>query len=360
MVLNFAFKSLFLLQGGASMTVIKQKEIHLANRPEGMPSQKDFKFVESEVPSPKNDQILVRTLYLSVDPYMRGRMQDAKSYIAPFELNKVIVGGAIAEVVESKSPLFQQGDVVVGTLNWAEYSVVNEKEIRQIDPKIAPVTTHLGILGMTGLTAYFGLLDIGQPLKGETVVVSGAAGAVGSAVGQIAKLKGTRVVGIAGSDEKINYLINELGFDAAVNYKKESFVEDLTNAVPDGVDIYFDNVGGEVTDAVFTLLNTNARIPLCGAISSYNAAGKDVGPRLQSAMIKTSALMKGFTVNNYSAHFKEAAVDLSQWLQEGKLKYEETIVEGFDRIPEAFLGLFKGTNLGKQLVKVADPKYANL
>ena len=338
----------------------KQQKIILANRPEGMPSEEDFKFIEADIPQPKDQQILVRTLYLSVDPYMRGRMQDTKSYIAPFKLNEVITGGVVAEVVESKSESFKQGDVVVGNIDWAEYTVANEKEIRVIDPSVAPITTHLGILGMPGLTAYFGLLDIGNPKEGETVVVSGAAGAVGSAVGQIAKIKGCRVVGIAGSEEKLDYLINELGFDAAVNYKEASFVQDLQEAVPEGVDVYYDNVGGEVTDAVFTLLNTNARIPLCGAISSYNAEGKDYGPRLQSAMIKTSALMKGFTVGNYAHRFKEAAVDLGQWVQEGKLKYEETIIEGFEKTPEAFLGLFKGTNLGKQLVKVAEPKYAKL
>lgn len=342
------------------MTQTKQQIITLANRPKGMPSKADFNFVESEVPAPKENQVLVRTLYLSVDPYMRGRMQDTKSYIAPFELNKAITGGVVAEVVESKSDSFKQGDVVVGNIDWAEYTVVDEKQIRVIDPKVAPVTTHLGILGMTGLTAYFGLLDIGQPKEGETVVVSGAAGAVGSVVGQIAKIKGAKVVGIAGSAEKLEYLTNELGFDAAVNYKEETFEEDLKNAVPNGVDIYFDNVGGTVTDAVFKLLNANSRIPLCGAISSYNAEGKDVGPRLQSAMIKTSALMKGFTVGDYADRFQEGATALGQWLQEGKLKYEESIVEGFENTPDAFLGLFKGTNIGKQLVKVAEPKHAKL
>ena len=342
------------------MTQVKQQEIHLANRPKGMPSKEDFNFVESLVPTPKKNEVLVRTLYLSVDPYMRGRMQDTKSYIAPFELNKVIVVGVVAEVVESQSDAFKQGDVVVGNLNWAEYTIASEQEIRKIDPNLAPVSTHLGILGMPGLTAYFGLLDIGKPQEGETVVVSGAAGAVGSAVGQIAKIKGAKVVGIAGSDEKIDYLLNELGFDAAVNYKKESFREDLKNAVPNGVDVYFDNVGGDVSDAVFTLLNRNARIPLCGAISSYNAEGKDSGPRIQSAMIKTSAMMKGFTLGDYAADFSVGAVDLGKWLQQGKLKYEETIVEGFENIPEAFIGLFKGTNLGKQLVRVANPEHAKL
>ncbi|MGI2329223.1 NADP-dependent oxidoreductase [Planococcus sp. YIM B11945] len=336
----------------------KTKEIHLANRPTGMPTKDDFEFIETDLPSLEENQVLLRTLYLSVDPYMRGRMQDAKSYIPPFKLHKAIAGGGIAEVVESRSDKFKQGDVVTGTLKWAEYSRVSDSKIRKIDPNGAPVTANLSILGMTGLTAYFGLLDIGKPQAGETVVVSGAAGAVGSAVGQIAKIKGARVVGIAGSEEKIAYLKNELGFDEAVNYKEESFADDLAKAVPNGVDVYFDNVGGTVTDEVFKLLNTNARIPLCGAISSYNAEGEDVGPRLQSYMIKTSALMKGFTVGIYADRFEEGSKQLAEWLQEGRLKYEETIEEGFENTPDAFLGLFKGTNLGKMLVKVADPEYA--
>ncbi|TWT13347.1 NADP-dependent oxidoreductase [Planomicrobium sp. CPCC 101079] len=337
----------------------KQKEIHLANRPKGMPTNDDFEFVEQDIPTLEENQVLLRTLYLSVDPYMRGRMQDAKSYIAPFQLHKAIVGGAIAEVVDSRSDKFKQGDIVNGSLKWAEYSRISDQKIRKIDPAAAPVTTHLGILGMTGLTAYFGLLDIGKPQSGETVVVSGAAGAVGSVVGQIAKIKGARVVGIAGSDEKIAFLKEELGFDEAVNYKKDTFSKDLANAVPEGVDVYFDNVGGPVTDEVFKLLNTNARIPLCGAISSYNKE-EDLGPRLQSYMIKTSALMKGFTVGNYAADFETGSKQLGVWLQEGKLKYEETIVEGFENTPGAFLDLFKGTNVGKLLVKVADPEYAKL
>lgn len=341
------------------MIPAKYKEIHLANRPKGMPTNDDFEFVEQDIPSLEENQVLLRTLYLSVDPYMRGRMQDAKSYIAPFQLHKAIAGGGIAEVVESRSKKFKQGDVVTGSMKWAEYSRVNDQKIRKIDPSAAPVTTHLGILGMTGLTGYFGLLDIGKPQPGETVVVSGAAGAVGSVAGQIAKIKGARVVGIAGSEEKIVFLKNELGFDEAVNYKKETFAEDLANAVPDGVDVYFDNVGGPVTDEVFKLLNTNARIPLCGAISSYNKE-EDLGPRLQSYMIKTSALMKGFTVGNYADQFEEGSKALAAWLQEGKLKYEETIVKGFDKTPDAFLGLFKGTNVGKLLVKVADSEYAAL
>ncbi|WP_226037855.1 NADP-dependent oxidoreductase [Aquibacillus saliphilus] len=337
-----------------------QKEIHLVNRPEGMPSNDDFKFVETEVPAPNEDEVLLRTLYLSVDPYMRGRMRDVKSYIAPFELNKVITGGVLAEVVDSNSTLFKQGDIVNGNLNWAEYNVANEKKLQKVDPTIAPITTRLGVLGLTGLTAYFGLLDIGKPQVGETVVVSGAAGAVGSIVGQIAKIKGAKAVGIAGSDQKVDYLIKELGFDAAVNYKKESFQEDLKKALPDGVDVYFDNVGGDVSDAVIQQLNNQARISLCGSISSYNTEGEDVGPRMQWKFIKTSSMMKGFTLGDYAADFQTGALELGKWLQEGKLKYQETIVEGFENTPDAFFGLFKGTNMGKQLVKVADPEFVKL
>lgn len=342
------------------MTTITQKEIHLVNRPQGMPTKADFEFVEKEISSPGENEVLLRTLYLSVDPYMRGRMNDVKSYIAPFELNKPITGGVLAEVVDSRSDTFKQGDIVTGNLRWAEYQLVNEKLLRKVDPSVAPITTSLGVLGLTGLTAYFGLLDIGKPQEGETVVISGAAGAVGSIAGQIAKIKGAKAVGIAGSDEKIDYLLNELDFDAAVNYKKDSFQEDLKKALPKGVDVYFDNVGGDVSDAVMSQLNSHARITLCGSISSYNNVGQDVGPRMQSKFIKTSSMMKGFTLGDYTSDFSTGATALAQWIKEGKLQYEETIVEDFENTPDAFFGLFKGTNLGKQLVKVADPEFAKL
>lgn len=336
------------------------KEIHLANRPVGMPTKEDFNFISKAVPTPNDKEILIRTLFLSVDPYMRGRMNDTKSYIAPFALNEVMMGGVVAEVVESKSPHFKRGDIVTGNLDWAKYSIASEEAIRKVDPTVAPISTHLGILGMPGLTAYFGLLHIGKPKKNETVVVSGAAGAVGSAVGQIAKIKGAHVVGIAGSEEKIDYLINELGFDVAVNYKFESFSQDLKNVIPNGVDVYFDNVGGVVSDTVMESLNRNSRIVVCGAISSYNLEKPDLGPRVQTTLIKNSTLMQGFTVGNYAKDFPIAAADLGEWLQTGKLKYEETIVEGFENIPEAFLGLFQGTNIGKQIVKVAEPEHAKI
>lgn len=342
------------------MTPKTYKEIHLAKRPEGTPADEDFTFIEKEIASPGEGEVLVKTLYLSVDPYMRGRMRDVKSYVAPYKLNEAISGGILAEVVASNSDLLQKGDIVNGTMKWAEYNIVKAERVQKVDPTIAPITTRLGILGLTGLTAYFGLLDIGKPQESETVVVSGAAGAVGSVVGQIAKLKGARAVGIAGSQEKIDYLINELGFDAAVNYKSDSFKEDFKAAVPDGVDVYFDNVGGEVSDAVILELNNKSRVVLCGTISSYNSPEADLGPRIQWKFITTSSMMKGFTLGDYASDFRTGATDLGKWLQEGKLKYEETIVEGFENTPRAFLDLFEGKNLGKQLVKVADPEFAEL
>ncbi|MED1124885.1 NADP-dependent oxidoreductase [Bacillus atrophaeus] len=335
-----------------------QQQIQLARRPQGVPKHEDFRFETISVPEPKQGEVLVKTLYVSVDPYMRGRMQNTKSYVEPFALDEALSGGVIAEVVSDGEGQFKKGDIVIGNLNWQEYSAASESALRKIDTSIAPASAYLGILGMTGLTAYFGLMDIGRPKQGETVVVSGAAGAVGSTVGQIAKIKGARVVGIAGSDEKIAYLKDELQFDEAINYKTEDDIQKaLADACPDGVDVYFDNVGGPISDSVMNLLNEFARIPVCGAISSYNAESEkdDMGPRVQSKLIKTKALMQGFIVSDYSERFPEGAKQLAEWLKDGKLHYEETITEGFDKIPDAFLGLFQGKNKGKQLIKVSEP-----
>ncbi|WFE14930.1 NADP-dependent oxidoreductase [Bacillus atrophaeus] len=335
-----------------------QQQIQLARRPQGVPKHEDFRFETISVPEPKQGEVLVKTLYVSVDPYMRGRMQNTKSYVEPFALDEALSGGVIAEVVSDGDGQFKKGDIVIGNLNWQEYSAASESALRKIDTSIAPASAYLGILGMTGLTAYFGLMDIGRPKQGETVVVSGAAGAVGSTVGQIAKIKGARVVGIAGSDEKIAYLKDELQFDEAINYKTEDDIQKaLADACPDGVDVYFDNVGGPISDSVMNLLNEFARIPVCGAISSYNAESEkdDMGPRVQSKLIKTKALMQGFIVSDYSERFPEGAKQLAEWLKDGKLNYEETITEGFDKIPDAFLGLFQGKNKGKQLIKVSEP-----
>ncbi|MGO4106924.1 NADP-dependent oxidoreductase [Paenibacillus sp. YAF4_2] len=331
------------------------KIITLRSRPQGWPTNETFEFKEAQVEAPAEGQIVVRSLYFSVDPYMRGRMNGSKSYIPPYELGEAIVGGIVGEVTESRSDAYKPSDKVMGYLGWKLYNVIDAAAVRRIDENLAPLSAYLSVIGMTGLTAYFGLMDIGKPKAGETVVVSGAAGAVGSIVGQIAKIQGARVVGIAGSDEKVKLLTDKFGFDAAVNYKTAGDLKAaIAEACPNGVDVYFDNVGGDVTDAVMSLLNDYARIPLCGAISAYNMEeGADLRPSILTKLIKTRSMIKGFVLNDYADRLEEGAKQLGQWLSEGKLKYEETIIEGFDRIPEAFLELFKGTNVGKMLVKVA-------
>ena len=334
------------------------RKILLVSRPAGMPAEENFKIVDAEMPRPAEGEVLIRTLYLSVDPYMRGRMNDRKSYVPPFALNEVVTGGVVGEVVESRAEGFRPGDIVTGLLGWQLYQVAKGDRatavsVRKVDPGLAPVTTALGVLGMPGLTAYFGLLDIGRPAAGETVVVSGAAGAVGTVVCQIAKIKGCRLVGVAGSDEKNRYLRDELGADAVVNYKTATDLRAaLKEACPGGVDVYFDNVGGEVSDGVLALINKGARVVVCGQISLYNLERADTGPRVQPYLLVNSALMQGFIVSDYTARFGEGLRQLAQWLAEGRLKYAENIVEGFENTPRAFIGLFSGENLGKQLVKV--------
>ncbi len=293
-------------------------------------------------------------MYVSVDPYMRGRMNEGKSYVAPYPVGGVIQGGVIGRVMESASPNLAVGDVVLGGYGWQSHEVVGDDTVRKIDPTLAPISAYLGVLGMTGLTAYFGLLDIGKPQAGETVVISGAAGAVGTVVGQIANIKGARSVGIAGSKDKCEYLVKELGFTAAVNYRDADFAQQLSDVCPNGVDVYFDNVGGEVSDAVMNLINKFARIPICGQIANYNLAAPAVGPRVQGTLLTNSALMQGFIVGNYAQRFAEGIQDLSAWLVQGKIKHQETIVDGFDHIVDAFLDLFSGGNTGKLLVRVAD------
>lgn len=328
-------------------------QIVLASRPKGLPTLENFKTEEVELPSLNDNEILLEGMYYSVDPYMRGRMNDAKSYVPPFETGKPINGGVVAKVVESKSANFKSGDIITGMLPWRKKMIVAEKDIRRIDTTIAPSSYYLGILGMTGLTAYFGLMHIGKPKAGETVVVSGAAGAVGMVVGQIAKIQGCYVVGIAGSDEKIKKLKEEFGFDDAINYKTTADMKKaIANACPKGVDIYFDNVGGEISDAVISNIIFHARIPLCGQISLYNSSETPMGPRLQPMLLTRSVLMQGFIVSNFQEHFPEAIKHLSQWLKEGKLKFTETIEHGFENLPQALLGLFKGENTGKMIVEV--------
>ena len=317
-----------------------------------MPSASNFDLAETAAPSPKEGELLLKALYISVDPYMRSRMSDAKSYVPPFEVGKPMDGGVVAEVIESRHPDFISGDAVLGHLQWQEIQTVNAQQVTKLD-KAAPLSYYLGILGMPGLTAYFGLNEIGKPVVGETVVVSGAAGAVGMVVCQIAKLKGCRVVGIAGSDEKNAYLKDILKVDEVINYHTEKDMKAaIARTCPDGVDVYYDNVGGEISDAVFSHINKFARIILCGQISLYNVTEVPVGPRPQPLMVKKSALMQGFIVSNYAPRFGEGIQQLSQWLGEGKLTYQETIVEGFEKLPETFMGLFQGKNTGKLLVKV--------
>jgi NADPH-dependent curcumin reductase CurA len=330
------------------------KQILLKSRPLGKPTSANFAISSVTIQLIKEGELQVKAKYVSVDPYMRGRMSAAKSYVPPFEVGKAIEGGIVAEVIESKHPDFKVGDMVVAPLKWQEVQVVAAEKVTKLDNRTVPLSYYLGILGMPGLTAYFGLLTIGKPLAGETVVVSGAAGAVGVVAGQIAKIKGCRVVGIAGSDEKIDYLKNKLKFDDVINYQNTGNIEEaIAKACPNGVDIYYDNVGGEISDAVIANINKGARIILCGQISLYNDVETPVGPRPQPTLLKKSALMQGFIVSNYSSHFPEGIRQLAQWLDEDKLSYQETIVKGFEKLPEAFIGLFEGRNTGKLLVEIA-------
>ena len=332
------------------------RQITLASRPVGYPKESDFNLVETAIPTPENGEVLIKTLYLSVDPYMRGRINAAKSYAANVEIDEIMVGSVIAEVIESKHPNFEAGDIVNAGIGWQEYGTPAGDGLRKIDPTIAPISTGAGILGMPGLTAYFGLLEVGKLQDGETVFVSGAAGAVGSVVGQIAKIKGCRVVGSAGSDEKVAYVTDELGFDAAFNYKQVTdYYAELEKLFPDGIDVYFDNVGGRITDAVFPNLRVKGRVVICGQISQYNLKEPETGPRFLWNMITKRARIEGFLVSEYADRHTEGLVEMAEWLRQGKLKYRETIAEGgIAAAPAAFISMLKGGNIGKQLVKIAD------
>ena len=331
---------------------MKNKVIVLNKRPVGKPEPSDFKLNFEEVPVADDGELLLKTRYVSVDPYLRGRMNDKPSYVPPFQLNKPIQSGIIAEVIDSNDSAFKIGDLVSGNLEWKEYQVATGKGLQIINTGDKYLTAYLGVLGMTGLTAYLGLTEIGIPKSGETLVVSGAAGAVGNVVGQIGKIMGCRVVGITGSDQKIAFL-KKLHFDDAINYQNTT---DLTQAVkaacPKGVDIYFDNVGGKISDAVLTHINKHARIPVCGAISLYNETAPLMGPYVQPILVSKSARMQGFIINDFAEKFQEAQKQLFNWLSDGKLLDHDTIVDGFEHIPEAFLGLFEGKNEGKMIVRV--------
>ena len=333
----------------------QQTQIHLAARPEGLPRETDFAVVSREIPVPAPGEVLVRSIYLSLDPAMRGWMDDRRSYLPPIALGEVMRGLAVGEVMRSEHPDFTPGQRVSALVGWQEYAALPAKELTQI-PDGIPLPLALGPLGMTGMTAYFGLLDVAKPKAGETVLVSGAAGAVGSLVGQIARIHGCRVVGIAGSDTKCNWLRDDLGFDAAVNYKSFKDPKDLYDALrqacPKGVDVYFDNVGGPLLDMALGMLNQRARITICGAISGYNATEPVPGPANYLSLLINRAKMQGFIVFDYASRYGEAASAISGWLEEGKIKARYDIVEGLENAPAALLRLFSGENQGKLMVRV--------
>ncbi|WP_409073791.1 NADP-dependent oxidoreductase [Micromonospora chalcea] len=328
------------------------REIHLASRPQGWPTAENFRLVTTEVPTPGPGQVVVRNRFMSVDPYMRGRMNDVKSYVPPFALDAPLDGGAIGEVVAGEAGGVKPGDTVLHGLGWREYALVDAKGARKIDPDLAPVTAYLGVLGMTGLTAYAGLLDVAAMKPGETVFVSGAAGAVGSMVGQIAKLRGAgRVIGSAGSAAKVERL-TALGFDAAFDYHDGPVSKQLRAAAPDGVDVYFDNVGGDHLEAAIGAMNVHGRAAICGMIAQYNATEPPAAPRNLALVIGKRLTLRGFLVSDHG-HLREQFVqEVAGWLREGRLSYDETIVDGIEQAPEAFLGLLRGENLGKMLVRL--------
>ena len=335
----------------------RNRQFIFASRPVGYPKESDFKIVTSPIPTPGDEEVLVRTCYLSVDPYMRGRMRKAKSYAASLEIGDVVLGGTVGQIVKSKHPDLHEGDIVKAYLGWQEYGIAGGEAVQKVNPSLAPISTALGVLGMPGLTAYFGLLETGQLKDGEHVLVSGAAGAVGSTAGQIAKIKGCRVVGVAGTDEKVKHVVNDLGFDDAFNYNSiTDFDSKLQQVCPDGIDVYFDNTGGPVTDAVFLNINVRGRMAICGQISQYNSQETELGPRLLWQLIAKRARVEGLLVNDYAERHEDGLRQMGEWVQTGKLKYRETITEGFENAATAFISMLKGGNIGKQLVKVSEPE----
>lgn len=341
----------------------KNTQVLLKSRPVGEPKESDFEIAATDMPEPAEGEFLVRSIYMSLDPYMRGRMSEAKSYSANAELGQPILGGSVGQVIKSRNAKFSEGDYIVGFGGWQTHHVSDGAGVMKLDPARAPISTAVGVLGMPGLTAYVGLLDFGEPREGETVVVAAASGAVGSVVGQIAKIKGARAVGIAGSQEKCDFVVNELGFDACLNYKDPNFVTDLKAACPKGVDVYFENVGGAVFEAVLPLLNDFARIPLCGIISQYNATELPKGPNMlgnfMGNMLIKRMRLKGFIISDHPERMPDFLRDVSKWVAEGKIKYREDIVEGIENAPSAFIGLLKGKNFGKLVVRLSQDETRN-
>jgi NADPH-dependent curcumin reductase CurA len=332
----------------------KGLEIRLAQRPKGWPTAENFDIVQAEVPRPAPGQILVRNLLMSVDPYMRGRMDDVNSYAPPFQVGAPLEGGAVGEVVESTVDGVKPGDTVLHSLGWREYAVLDAHHAAKVDPSVAPLGAYLGVLGMTGLTAYAGLLEVAAFQPGDTVFVSAAAGAVGSVVGQIAKLKGAkRVIGSAGSAAKVKWLTEELGFDVAFNYKDAPVQEQLADAAPDGIEVYFDNVGGDHLEAAIAAFNVHGRAAICGMISLYNNTEPAAAPRNLAQVVKKRLTLRGMLVGDHFDLRDQFVAEVGGWLRDGKLRYQETVVEGITSAPEAFLGMLRGENTGKMLVKIA-------
>jgi NADPH-dependent curcumin reductase CurA len=338
---------------------MESTQITFAARPGGEPDDRCFKTEVVALPEPGDGQVLLRTIYLSLDPYMRGRMSTARSYAAPMEIGDVVVGGTVCEVVDSRADDLPVGALVLSYSGWQTHSIADARAVRRLDPTAAPVSTALGVLGMPGFTAYAGLLEIGRPKEGETVVVAAATGPVGSAVGQIAKVKGARAVGIAGGPEKCAALRDEFGFDVALDHRSPSFAEELKAAVPDGIDVYFENVGGGVFDAVVPRLNKYARVPVCGLVANYNATSAPDGPDrlawLMSQVLTRSLTVRGFIQDEFThSHGRDFVRDMTGWVADGSVRYREDVVEGLENAPEAFRGLLRGRNFGKLLVQVGD------
>jgi leukotriene B4 12-hydroxydehydrogenase/15-oxo-prostaglandin 13-reductase len=327
------------------------RRVLLASRPSGWVSEANFKIEEAPLPAPADGEVLVKNLWLSLDPYMRGRMNEGKSYAAKQEIGEVMIGGTVGEVVESRNARFAKGDQVLGMLGWQQYGLSDGKGLNKVDASRVPLSAYLGVLGMPGVTAWVGLLDICQPKASETVVVSAASGAVGSVVGQIAKIKGCRAVGIAGGKQKCDYVVKELGFDACVDYKGGKLNDDLKAAAPDGIDCYFENVGGEILDAVLRRMNAFSRIAVCGLISQYNAT-EPYGVKTFQSILTNRIKVQGFIVSDRLELWAKALADLSGWVAAGRIKYRETVTEGLENAPKAFIGLLKGENFGKQLVRL--------
>jgi len=334
------------------------RRIVLASRPVGEPKPSDFRLEEFPVPQPGPGELLLRTRFLSLDPYMRGRMSDAPSYAKPVGVGEVMEGGTVNEVVASNNDKFAIGDIVLAHTGWQTHAISNGAGLRKLDPSSAPISTALGVLGMPGMTAYTGLLEIGQPKAGETVVVSAASGAVGSVVGQIARIKGARAVGIAGGPDKCNYVTDELGFDACIDHRATDFPDQLKAACPKGVDVYFENVGVPVFDAVLPLFNPFARVPVCGLIAQYNMTELRPGPNrlplLMRNVLTKRLTIRGFIVTDFAAKFADFIGDMPQWIRQGRIKYREDIAEGLENAPQTFIGLLRGRNFGKQLVRVGN------